>query len=98
MMENMERIGVTEFTDHVSDYLDKTLAGETIEVVKNGRTVARLVPVPGSTNVIDELVAQGRAIPATGDLAEFLAQVETEPYSDVSATEDLIRMREEERF
>ncbi|GIH71488.1 hypothetical protein Mth01_37410 [Sphaerimonospora thailandensis] len=94
----MERIGVTEFKDHAADYLDKTLAGETIEVIENGRTVARLVPVPGPSAILAEWVAQGRAIPATGNLRQLLAEMETEPYDDVNVTEELIRMREEERF
>jgi prevent-host-death family protein len=98
MIEAMERIGVTEFTDHVSDYLDKAVAGETIEVTKDGRPVARLVPVPGPTTVLDEWVAQGRAIPAAGNMRAFLAQVDVEPYDDVNVADELVRMREEERF
>ncbi|MFF3668989.1 type II toxin-antitoxin system Phd/YefM family antitoxin [Microtetraspora malaysiensis] len=94
----MERVGVTEFADHAADCLDKALAGETIEVVKDGRTVARLVPVPGPTAILDEWVAQGRATPRSGNLREFLEQVDTEPYDDVNAAEELIRMREEERL
>ncbi len=98
MMETMERIGVTEFTDHVSDYLDKAVAGETIEVTKDGRTVARLVPVPGPTNVLEEWVAQGRAVPSTRPFGEVIAEMDTEPYDDVNVADELVRMREEERF
>jgi prevent-host-death family protein len=97
MIGTMERIGVFEFTDHIGDYLDKAVAGETIEVTKDGRAVARLVPVPGPTDVLDEWVAQGRAIPATGDIREILDQIQTEPVSDVSATDILLQAREEER-
>jgi prevent-host-death family protein len=94
----MERIGVTEFTDHVSDYLDKAVAGETIEVTKDGRPVARLVPVPDPSDLLSEWVAQGRAIPAKGDIREILDQIETEPIDDISATDILIQEREEERY
>ncbi|GLW96664.1 hypothetical protein [Microtetraspora sp. NBRC 16547] len=94
----MERIGVTEFADHAADCLDKALAGETIEVIKDGRTVARLVPVPGPTTILDEWVAQGRATPATRRFSDVVAEMDTEPYDDVNAAEDIIRTREEERF
>jgi prevent-host-death family protein len=98
MIEGMERIGITEFTDHAADYMDKALAGETIVVTKDGRAVARLVPVPEPSTLIDEWVAQGRATRATGNLRDLLNNMETEPTDDVNAADDLIRMREEERY
>lgn len=42
----MQKIKVTEFRNHLPEYLARSSAGETLEITSRGRIVARLVP-PG---------------------------------------------------
>jgi antitoxin (DNA-binding transcriptional repressor) of toxin-antitoxin stability system len=43
---------------------------ETIEVTQRGRPVARIVPLHGRS-VLDQMIAEGRAIPTRGDLLDL---------------------------
>ncbi|MGH2763069.1 MAG: type II toxin-antitoxin system Phd/YefM family antitoxin [Thermoleophilaceae bacterium] len=77
----MRAIGVRELRQHASRYLREVQGGETIEVTDRGRPVARLVPV-SSAGGLEELVADGRLVPAGGDALELgapLAPVEGQP-------------------
>ena len=47
---------------HLSEILDRVVAGETVVVTRRGRTIARLVPPPEATGEgtrLDELEARG---------------------------------------
>lgn len=44
----MKTVGSYEAKTHLSRLLDEAAAGETIEITKHGRPVARLVPPPGA--------------------------------------------------
>lgn len=62
------RVGVRELRQNLSVYLDRVKAGETLEVTDHGRPVARLGPrPPDRISIIDRLIAEGRATPATVD-------------------------------
>ena len=63
----MAAVGIRELRDHVSSVIRRVHAGEIIDVTNRGRPVARLVPVTGRT-VLDRLIAEGKAIPGTGDV------------------------------
>jgi prevent-host-death family protein len=59
-MSAHQAIGVREFKNGASRFIDRVEAGETITVTKHGRPVARVVPV-GMPPSIERLVDQGRA-------------------------------------
>ncbi|MGH3328869.1 MAG: type II toxin-antitoxin system Phd/YefM family antitoxin [Streptomycetales bacterium] len=98
MTADVEHIGVRELRQHASRYIDLVEAGATIEVTKRGRPVARLVPVECPDDRMAELIAQGVLRPAArpGGLADI------EPMPPIpgapSVSEELRRMRDEERW
>ena len=51
-------VGVRELKAHLSEYLDRAAAGETITVTDRGRPVAVLAPLP-STVSLDQAIAEG---------------------------------------
>jgi len=60
-------VGVRELRQNLSVYLRRIARGETLEVTDRGRAVAVLAPLP-SASVLDRLRAEGRLIPAVGDV------------------------------
>lgn len=78
------RIGVRDLRQNASRYLERVQAGEVIEITNRGRLVARLVPVAGpQTSVYDQLVAEGRLIPAARSILDF--EPLTRPGASLSA-------------
>jgi prevent-host-death family protein len=65
------RVGVRELRQNLSVYLDRVVAGETLEVSARGRPVAVLAPMPQPASVVERLVASGRARMATGRLSDL---------------------------
>lgn len=66
------RVGVRELRQNLSVYLRRVEAGETLEVTEHGHPVARLGPLPPvNLGVLDRLVAEGRATPGRGNLADL---------------------------
>ncbi|WP_324651637.1 type II toxin-antitoxin system prevent-host-death family antitoxin [Georgenia sp. H159] len=61
----MSRIGVRELRQHASRYLAQVKAGETVEVTERGRLIAKLVPPEPAETARDQLIAEGRLLPAT---------------------------------
>jgi len=62
------RVGVRELRQNLSVYLRRVKAGETLEVTERGEVVARLEPRrPERMSILDRLIAEGRATPATLD-------------------------------
>lgn len=54
--------------------LKRVASGEVIDVTGHGHPVARIVPIrPG---VLDQLVLEGRATEATGDLLDVMDELE----------------------
>jgi len=66
--DRKKQVGVRELRQNLSVHLRRVLRGETLEVTDRGRAVAVLAPLPKQTSVLDRLRAEGRLIPATGDL------------------------------
>ncbi len=66
-MYYMTRVGIRELRQNASAVLRRVAAGEAIDVTDRGRPVARIVPVVGES-VLDQLIAEGRASAASGDL------------------------------
>lgn len=90
----MIRAGIRELRQNASKLIRRVMRGETIEVTKRGRPVARIVPLHGQS-VLDQTVAEGRASAARGDL------LEVKPFPPVSGkrplSEALADLRADER-
>ena len=70
----MATIGVRELRPHASRWLSRVKAGERIVVTERRRPIAELIPIiePPPGGVLAQLIEQGLASPATGDLLEVL--------------------------
>ena len=66
----MIRAGIRELRQNASSLIRRVIEGETIEVTDRGRPVARIVPLHGRS-VLDQMIAEGRATPARGDLLDL---------------------------
>jgi len=94
----MNSVGVRELRQNASAVLRRVQAGEILEVTDRGRPVARLVPIK-PLGVLDQMIADGRAKPATMTMAEANRRyppIELPPGSK-TASEILAEMREHER-
>lgn len=90
----MEQVGVRELRDRISTILRRVAAGEAVEVTDHGHPVARIVPLR-YRNRLDQMVAEGRATPAEGDL---LAEEPLPPPAGApSGSEALADLRADER-
>jgi prevent-host-death family protein len=96
----METVTVSELNQQTARVLERIKAGETLEISEYGKPVARLVPAVPTTGVplLDQLIAQGRAIPAAapGPIPPTPPRDETE--DGVSLSDTLARMRADERY
>jgi prevent-host-death family protein len=92
----MGRVGVRELRQNASAVLRRVLAGESIEITQRGRPVAMIVPLPEPTDVIERLVAEGRARPAKGNLLDLPPPLKPKPGS-MLPSEALAELRADER-
>jgi prevent-host-death family protein len=90
----MDRVGIRELRQHASAVIRRVVAGESLEVTDRGRAVARIVPLR-PTGVVDQLIAEGRAVPAHGDLLEVAPL--PPPVGRPSLSEVLADMRADDR-
>lgn len=65
----VDQVGVRDLRDNVSAVLKRVAGGEPIEITDHGHPIARIVPLR-YRNIVDQMVAEGRATPAEGDLLE----------------------------
>ena len=91
------RVGVRELRQNLSIYLDRVKDGETLEVTEHGQPVARLEPLPPAVlSPYERMVAEGRIIPAKGNLADLGMPPAIElPRGSKTLTEILLEMRDE---
>jgi prevent-host-death family protein len=62
------RVGIRELRQQASAVLRRVVGGEVIDVTDRGHPIARIVPLlPG---VLDQLILEGRATEAQGDLLD----------------------------
>ena len=88
------RVGVRELRQNASAVLRRVAAGETLEVTDRGHPVARIVPLtPGDS--LDQLVVEGRASVAHGDLLSV--EPASLPKGARSLSDVLAEMRADER-
>jgi prevent-host-death family protein len=92
----MDRVGVRELNQNTSQVIDRVRRGETIEVTERGHPVARLVPISRATAALDRLVAEGHATPPTVGGPIPMPPLLGDP--SVRATDELIALRDEERW
>ena len=98
MSEGQEtaKVGVRELRQNLSVYLRRVKAGESLDVTERGETVARLTPLPPKTlSPLQQLIAEGRASPATRSFHDLPPPIRLPPGSP-SASEILRQMRDED--
>ena len=90
----MERIPIRQLNQDTAGVLARVERGETVEITKRGRLVARIVPAGGGE--LDDLASAGRVVPATvrGPFRAPGGAVESGP----DAGELLSAMRDDERW
>ena len=93
----MAAVSVTELNQQTAKVLERVKAGESLEVREHGRPIARIVPVLANAPIIDRLVSEGRATPAT-DPSALLALVPGLAAGESTLSDTLARAREVERF
>jgi prevent-host-death family protein len=64
-------VGVRELRQNLSVYLDRVKKGEALTVTEHGAAVAILRPLPRTSDVLDRLVAEGVARPATRSIRDI---------------------------
>ena len=69
-----DRVGVRELRQNLSVYLERVIAGERLEVTDRGNPVAMLIPIRPGATLVERLVAEGRAMPATRDPRSLAAR------------------------
>ena len=66
-------VGIRELRQRASAILKRVTAGEVVEVTEHGHPIARIVPL--RRTALDQLVAEGRATEAEGDLLELMDEL-----------------------
>lgn len=69
-----ETVGIRELRQQASALLHRVARGEVISVTDRGRPVARIVPLSGTA--LQQLVLEGRATEAEGDLVSLAAELD----------------------
>lgn len=97
--EAASRVGIRELKGHASALIRRVAAGETITVTDRGRPVARIVPLRGDEAWWDEMIEEGRLVPATRDLVQVLEENPPPPLmpGERSPFEALMELRADER-
>jgi prevent-host-death family protein len=96
----MATVTVSELNQQTARVLERIKAGESIVITEYGRAIARLVPAAPTTGVplLDELIAQGRAVPAANPGPIPPTPPREDPHAGPSLSEQLLHAREEERY
>jgi prevent-host-death family protein len=92
-----DRVGVRELRQNLSVYLKRVAAGETLEVTEHGRPVAVLAPLPARRGLLEQMIADGRAIPARGRLEDLPPPRPLPPGATMTISEALAMLRDDER-
>src|SRR4030088_273096 len=67
------KVGIRELRQQASAVLKRVVGGEVIEVTDHGHPIARIVPLrPGA---LDQLILEGRATEAVGDLLDVMDEL-----------------------
>lgn len=88
---------IRELRDNLKDVLDKVELGATVEVTKNGRTIAMIVPKPSGDGV-ERLIAERKLLPSrSGSSTVRLPRRVVPPPGTPSSSEALDGMRADRR-
>ncbi len=68
-------VGVRELRQNLSVYLERVKEGEALTVTDRGQEVAILRPMPKTSNVIERLIAEGRATPAKRHIKDVIEEL-----------------------
>jgi prevent-host-death family protein len=63
-------VGIRDLRDHLSAYLDRVKAGETLTITQHGRPIARIVGSNLPPRLL-EMFASGEATPSTRPLSDL---------------------------
>lgn len=90
-------VGIRELRQQASAVLKRVVAGESLVVTDHGHPIARLVPLRPSA--LEQLVSEGRATAAEGDLLVLLDELDwpARPAGSDEASRALAELRAEER-
>ena len=80
----MKTVNLADAKAHLSELIDGVVEGETIEILRRGKAVARLVPVETSRKPID--------------MALLTSLTDSMPPSDESAEDFIRQMRDDARY
>ncbi len=101
MKEAAQSIGVRELRQNASRYLALVKQGQRIAVTDRGELVAYLEPVDEPRTTLQRMIAAGKVRPATGSIRDLLREIGSPPPAEPdegSPYEELMRMRDEERY
>ena len=91
-----DTVGLRELGQNVSRVMERIKKGESLVVTEHGTPIARLEPYKARSR-LDDMIADGDAIPAEISVEELLAtHVPIE--SDIRLSDVLREMRDEERW
>lgn len=89
-------VGIRELRQQATAVLRRVVAGESLVVTDHGHPIARLVPLRPSA--LEQLVAEGRATPAEGDLLALLEELDLPADADGSGVSAALgELRAQER-
>ncbi len=91
--EREHTVGVRELRQNLSVYLERVKKGEALTVTDRGQEVAILRPMPKTNDVIERLIAEGRATRPTRSIRDLPKPLDVK--LDKPLSEILDEMREE---
>src|SRR5262249_6118578 len=92
-----QRIGVRELRQHASQYLRRVAAGESFTVTDRGRPVAQLVP-PAAADAVGVMISRGELLVPQHPTGALSGRLPAPLDLGFSATEELARLRDGERW
>lgn len=97
-MTETERIGVRELRQYASRYIEHAEHGTTVEITRHGRPVVRMTAITDPDDRVAALEAQG--VVRRARTPQRLVEITPlpPPPGPGSASEELARMRDEERW
>jgi antitoxin (DNA-binding transcriptional repressor) of toxin-antitoxin stability system len=96
--DEIEPLDLDELREGESRYAAKMAAGKRVPVTVRGRVVGHLVPTDEASSPFERLVAAGQVRRATGRGIADLLPIPPAVPGESSPNDELVRMREEERY
>ena len=96
-MSAEQQIGIRELRQHASQYLRRVAAGESFTVTDRGMPVAQLVP-PRAASALEAMIRRGELLVPQHPTGALSGRMLPPLDLGFSATEELARLRDEERW